>query len=316
MSLDLAAIAREWPWILAVVVVYMIVKALGIYIVARLFRANNAEALTRTAMMAQGGEFAFVLYAAAASVDARVNAVFTTAVIVSMAITPLCVTLLNRLLPDQKPSMDGIDVADGLHGSVLVIGFGRFGQVASQSLLARGIDVSIIDSDTDMIRAAADFGFKIYYGDGTRLDLLHAAGAGEARAIAICIDNRQSTNHIIELAKAEFPQAQLLVRAYDREHALKLVEEGVDHYVRETFESAMAFGEMALRELGVPPEEAAEIAADIRRRDGERLTLEMSGGLLAGADLLHGNVPRPTPFTTPKRVTAIPEPVPEPKTSS
>jgi glutathione-regulated potassium-efflux system protein KefB len=106
------------------------------------------------------------------------------------------------------------------------------------------------------------------------------------------------------------------VRAYDREHALKLVEEGVDHYVRETFESAMAFGEMALRELGVPPEEAAEIAADIRRRDAERLTLEMSGGLLAGADLLHGNVPRPTPFTTPKRVTAIPEPVPAPKTSS
>ena len=310
MALDLAAIGREWPLILGLVVAYMAVKGLGIYAVARVFRANNAEALSRMALMAQGGEFAFVLYAAAASVglfDARINAVMTTAVIVSMALTPLCVSLLQRFLPEQKPSMDGVDVAADLHGSVLIIGFGRFGQVASQSLLARGIEVSIIDYDTEMIRSAAEFGFKIYYGDGTRLDLLHAAGAGEARAIAICIDNRASTDRIIELAKAEFPHAMLLVRAYDRAHALKLVEEGVDYFIRETFESALKFGEAALRELGVSPEEAAEVAADIRRRDTERFTLEMAGDLRSGSDLLHSNIPRPTPFTTPKRVAKPPE---------
>jgi len=310
MALDLPAIGREWPLILGLVVAYMAVKGLGIYAVARVFRANNAEALSRMALMAQGGEFAFVLYAAAASVglfDARINAVMTTAVIVSMALTPLCVSLLQRFLPEQKPSMDGVDVAADLHGSVLIIGFGRFGQVASQSLLARGIEVSIIDYDTEMIRSAAEFGFKIYYGDGTRLDLLHAAGAGEARAIAICIDNRASTDRIIELAKAEFPHAMLLVRAYDRAHALKLVEEGVDYFIRETFESALKFGEAALRELGVSPEEAAEVAADIRRRDTERFTLEMAGDLRSGSDLLHSNIPRPTPFTTPKRVAKPPE---------
>lgn len=311
MTLDLVVIARDWPLILGIVAAYMTVKAAGIYAVARLFRASHAEAITRTALMAQGGEFAFVLYASAAAVglfDARINAVLTTAVIVSMALTPLCFVLLHRFMPSQKPSMEGVDIADGLHGSVLIIGFGRFGQVASQSLLARGIDVSIIDSDTDMIRSAAEFGFKIYYGDGTRLDLLHAAGAGEARAIAICIDNRDSTDRIIELAKAEFPQAKVLVRAYDREHALKLVEMNVDYYVRETFESALRFGEAALREMGASPEEAAETAEDIRRRDAERFALEMAGGLLAGADLLHGNVPRPAPFTTPKRVTPMPGP--------
>ena len=185
---------------------------------------------------------------------------------------------------------------------MLIIGFGRFGQVASQSLLARGIDVSIIDHDTEMIRSAADFGFKIYYGDGTRLDLLHAAGAGKAVAIAVCVEDRKATDRIVELVKAEFPLVKLLVRSFDREHALKLAAQDVDYQVRETFESAMAFGEAALRQLGVPEEEAEEISQEIRRRDAERYALELAGGGLgAGNDLLLGNIPKPTPFTTPKK---------------
>jgi glutathione-regulated potassium-efflux system protein KefB len=157
-----------------------------------------------------------------------------------------------------------------------------------------------------MIRSAGEFGFKVYYGDGTRLDLLCTAGAGEAEAILVCIDRRDAIDKIVGLIKAEFPLAKLLVRSYDREHALKLVEAGVDLQVRETFESAMRFGEMALRELGVADEDVVETVADIRRRDAERFALETTGGLLAGRDLLHGNVPRPVPFTAPRRAQRAP----------
>jgi len=302
MSLNLPIFATEWLLILSGVVVLMLVKAIGVYAVARLICAKHPESLYRAVLLAQGGEFAFVLYAAAAGAglfDASISATLTAIVIVSMALTPVGVFALRWLLPAEAQSMEGVERAEGLTNSVLIIGFGRFGQVASQSLLARGFDVAIIDNDTEMIRAAADFGFKIYYGDGSRLDVLRASGAGKARAIAVCIDDREATNRIAELAQAEFPQARLMVRSFDREHALKLIKAGVDFQIRETFESAMAFGEAALRALGVPDQDAAQIAADIRRRDAQRVELEITGGLIAGAGLMHG--PRPVPFTPPKQ---------------
>jgi glutathione-regulated potassium-efflux system protein KefB len=304
MSLDLGVIARHWPLIIAAVPAFMLAKSLGVYMVARLFRINHREALYRGVLLEQGGEFAFVLYAAAAAVglfDPTTAAILTAMVVISMALTPLGVVALRWLLPKDQPSMEGVEAAEDLHGSALIIGFGRFGQVASQSLLARGIDISIIDTDTEMIRSAADFGFKVYYGDGCRLDMLRAAGAGEAQAILVCVDKRDAADRIVAIAKSEFPLTKLLVRSYDREHSLKLVAAGVDLQIRETFESALSFGEAALRALGVPEAEAAETAGEIRRRDAERFALETSGGLLAGRDLLHGNVPRPVPFTTPKR---------------
>jgi glutathione-regulated potassium-efflux system protein KefB len=167
--------------------------------------------------------------------------------------------------------------------------------------LARDVDVTIIDSDTDMIRSAEGFGFKIYYGDGTRLDVLHAAGAGRARAIAVCIENKAATDRIVELVRSEFPQASLLVRSFDRQHALQLVQAGVDYQVRETFESAMQFGAAALRALGVSEDEAAEIAEDVRKRDAERFKLELAGGQEAARALLRGNLWKPTPLVPPKR---------------
>jgi glutathione-regulated potassium-efflux system protein KefB len=304
MALDLSIVVTDWRFLIAGVLAYMIVKSIGIYIVARLFHAPHREAIYRATLFSQGGEFAFVLYAAAANAGiftGRVNALMTTVVIISMALTPLAVIALQWLTPKREQSLDGVDEPRGLTGSVLIIGFGRFGQVASQSLLARGYDVTIIDNDTDMIRSAADFGFKIYYGDGARLDLLHASGAHKAQLIAVCIDSRYTATRIAEIVMNEFPQAKLMVRSYDREHALELVHKGVETQVRETFESAMKFGETALRELGVPDAQAAEIAEELRRRDAERFALEVAGGFGAGRDLMHGNVPRPTPFTKPKR---------------
>src|SRR5262245_35832151 len=146
MSLDLGVIVRNWHVILAIVPAFMVAKSAGVYIVARLFRLGHREALYRGVLLEQGGEFAFVLYAAAAAVglfDANTTAVLTAMVVISMALTPLGVLALRWLLPEEEQSLDGVDVAEDLHGSALVIGFGRFGQVACQSLLARGIEVSI-----------------------------------------------------------------------------------------------------------------------------------------------------------------------------
>jgi glutathione-regulated potassium-efflux system protein KefB len=304
MSLDFRVIGEAWQVILLAVAGYMAVKALGIYGVARALKADHRAAMERAVLMAQGGEFAFVLYSAAAAVgvfDARINAVLTATVIVSMALTPVLTILLARLMPPRATDMTDIDAPEELEGHVLMIGFGRFGQVVSQGLLARGFEVSILENDAEMIRDAADFGFKVYYGDGTRLDILKTSGAGRVQAVLVCIDKTDAANRIVELMQSEFPLTPVFVRAYDREHALHLIAEGVEYHIRETFESAMAFGEAALVRLGVPVEEAAEITADVRRRDQERLEIQATGGIYAGTDLMRGNAPKPGPLTKPKR---------------
>lgn len=309
MALDLGVVASNWPLIVGAVLAMMVVKAACIYAVARVTRSPHAEALDRAVLMAQGGEFAFVLFAAAAAagiIDATVNANLTAIVVLSMALTPLFVLLLRRFTHPDAPSMEGIEEANGLSGSVLIIGFGRFGQVMSQSLLARDVDVTIIDTDIEMIRSAEEFGFKIYYGDGTRLDVLRACGAQTVQSIAICIDDKDAANRIVELVRHEFPQAQVLVRSFDREHSLALIGAGVDYQIRETFESAVEFGKAALMSVGASREDAETIALEIRRRDAERLELEIAGGdLRSGIPALYGNAkhakPTPTPFTKPKR---------------
>ena len=309
MALDLTVVAGNWPLIVSGVLALMLAKAVCIYAVARVMGSDHRQALDRGVVMAQGGEFAFVLFSAASAagvIGVEVNANLTAIVVLSMALTPLFVLLHDKLMPDRVVSLEGVEAADGLSGSVLLIGFGRFGQVASQSLLARDVDVTIIDNDIEMIQSAEKFGFKIYYGDGTRLDVLHASGAGVARAIAVCVNDSAQADRIVELVAHEFPQAKLLVRSFDREHSLRLIHAGVDFQIRETFESAVAFGEAALIELGLDEEDAATIAREIRRRDAERFELEMAGGgLRAGAHMVFGSalpgVPTPTPFTAPKR---------------
>lgn len=304
MSLDLDVIARNVGLVAVAVLAFMVVKGLGIYAVARLLRTPHAEALERAVLMAQGGEFAFVLYATAASVgliDGAVNAVFTSTVILSMVLTPFAMMVLKRLTPPSPQSLDGVEVARDLKGSVLVIGFGRFGQIVSQPLLLRGEDVSIIDNDVDMIRAAADFGFKVYYGDGTRLDILHAAGAEHAKAILVCIDKPDAAMRIVEHVKAEFPLTPLLVRAADRSVAIDLMKAGVDYQIRETLESALLFGRATLDRLGIPQEEAEELMDEVRRRDIGRLDLQVVGGFYAGKQLLKGTQPMPAPLAPPRQ---------------
>ena len=289
MSLDLAVIAANWSLVAVGVVAYMLLKALVIYGVARLARADHRQALERAVLMAQGGEFAFVLYAAAAAVgiiDAPTNAVLTATVIVSMVLTPVMVILHDRMLPTAEPSLDGVEAPEHNTASVLIIGFGRFGQIVGGSMLTRSCSISVIDTDAQMVREANAYGFKVHYGDGTRLDILHAAGAGRAKLIICCVDDPETALRIVRLVKDEFRGIPVLARAFDREHAIRLVHGGADFQMRETFESALLVGREALIRLGNADEEADEVISTMRRRDHERLALEMSQGMEAGRRLL------------------------------
>ncbi len=294
MALDLAVIANNWLLVLTSVVSYMVLKFAGIYGVARLLKSGHRERLERAVIMCQGGEFAFVLYAAATSVGlltGEKNAILTAVIIISMVLTPLMIILHDRLMPPTAQSMDGVEAPNGLESNILIIGFGRFGQVVSQPLLARGHTVSFIETDTESIRDGADFGFKVHYGDGTRLDILHAAGAATARAIIVAIDKQGDTKKIAEIAKAEFPLVPVFARSFDRTTSIELMRAGVDYQIRETFESALAMAEEALVKLGDEQEEATDVITEFRRRDAERFDLELSGGIYAGRALLMGNIP-------------------------
>ncbi len=309
MSLDLSVVAQNWQLIVSGVIALMFVKALMIYIVARITKSPHTEALDRALLMAQGGEFAFVLFSAALSaqvIDSTVKSNLTAIVVLSMVLTPIVGIIFKRFTQTKaNVSLENVNVADGLSGSVLMIGFGRFGQVTSQLLLARGVDVTIIDNNTDMIQNAEKFGFKIYYGDGCRLDILHASGAATAQAIVVCVDSKETTNRIVELVSHEFPLAKLLVRSYDREHSLHLVKQKVDFMIRETFESAIKFGEVILQELGVDEDEVVRISEEIRDLDNERFETEIAADdVYAGVGLqyTHAHHPRPTaPLIRPKQ---------------
>ncbi|HRJ01359.1 MAG TPA: monovalent cation:proton antiporter-2 (CPA2) family protein [Hyphomonas sp.] len=303
MSLDITVVINNWQLIAISVVAFTVLKAAGVYGVARLFKADHREAIERTVLMTQGGEFAFVLYAAALGVgiiDPEGNAMLTAIIIVSMLMTPLFVMIHDRLMPENKVDASGVETPHDARGTALLIGFGRFGQVVSQPLLARGYTITTIDNDPEMIRAAADFGFKVWYGDGQRLDILHAAGAHHASLVLVCVDDQAAATKIVELVRHEFPNALLLARAYDRDHGLQLVKAGVDYPVRETFESAIKFARAALDRLGEPEAAIDDAIEEVRRRDEERFALQLTGGMYAGRELMFGNGGGAVPLKTEK----------------
>lgn len=292
MSLDAGIVAGNWRLIAVSVLAYMLLKMLGIFLVAWLMGAGNREALERAVLMAQGGEFAFVLYAAAMAVgliDRHGNAILTATIILSMALTPILVMAHDRLMPKVSPSLEGVEPPDNLSASVLLIGFGRFGQIVSQPLLSHGCSISIIETDPDAIRDAGDFGFKVHYGDGARLDILQVAGAANARLIIVAVDDREASLKIAELVHTSFSQVPVLARSFDREHAIELLNAGATWQVRETFESALTLSEHALELMGTPEQMRRQIMDDVRRRDAERFALETAQGIYAGRSLIHGN---------------------------
>jgi monovalent cation:proton antiporter-2 (CPA2) family protein len=304
MSVDLGVIPRFWPVLLGALVMLTVVKVGVVYGLVRLGGSNHPIALQTAVLLSQGGEFGFVLFATAVSagVMQQEQATLLVALVtLSMAVTPLLVALAPRLVREEvrtrEESFDG-----AAKGAVLLIGFGRFGQIVSQMLLAEGVEVTAIDNDIEMIEAAERFGFKVYFGDGARLDVLRAAGAADARLICVCVEKQETATRIAEIAREAFPLARLYVRAFDRGHALQLIEKGVDYQIRETYESAIVFGKAALEGLALEAGRIAELEEAFRTRDRERFALQQQDGFYAGRDRLHTRpTPRPEPLVNPRR---------------
>ncbi len=311
MSLDLTLVARQWPYLLAAAFGLIALKAGIAAALARVAGSSRGDAVTVGLLLSTAGEFSFVLVplalAFAVLTPPQAQCLIALAVI-SMLFSPVMTRLARAYVlrvRARRPAAAEPELTDfdGAGGRVLVIGFGRFGQVLNQVLLARGVDVTVIDNDIEQIRSAARFGFRVFYGDGSRLDVLRAAGAASAEVICVCVDDRERATHIVDLIHAEFPEARTHVRAYDRIHSIALMEREVDFQLRETFESALAFGRATLEALGVRQDAAAEITDDVRRRDVARLVMQREQGLMGGATLLHGTRVQPEPLVAPRQTT-------------
>ncbi len=305
MSIDMQVVMSN---LVVIVVAAIVISVLKAGIVAALFRATCPEpgdALRAGSVLTAAGEFAFVLIPFGVSLGAMAateGSLFAAIAAVTMLIGPPVAALsdlvLARLARTRLPEPDDFD---GVRGAALIIGFGRFGQIVSQCLLAESVDVVTIDNDPEMIRNAGRFGFKVYYGDGGRLDVLRVAINPDIRLVAVCVNVAETANRVVELVRSEFPGVKLYVRSFDRRHTLELVRRGVDFELRETFASAVEFGRAALEGLGLTRERAAEVADYIRRRDLDRLALQQAEGIMAGRDLLSAQRVQPEPLSQPLR---------------
>ena len=304
LSLHLDVVFSSWLTILIATPAVMLVKSLVIYGLCRLTGSSHNDAVRIALVLPQGGEFGFVLFTAAAAAgifSGGLASLLVAIVTISMALTPIAAALSRFLIvEDTEEEME--EDFEGAGADVLMIGFSRFGQIAAQILLAGGRDVTVIDHSTDRVRQAASFGFRIYFGDGTRKDVLRAAGIERAKIVAICTQGKAATDRIVDLVQSEYPNATLFVRSYDRVHTLSLRGRGVQHDVRETFESALVFGRETLEALGVDAEDALAIGDDIRRRDVARLELQAVEGLTAGRHMLHFKPVKPEPLVKPKKI--------------
>jgi glutathione-regulated potassium-efflux system protein KefB len=303
MGIDLAVVRDNILLIVAAAFVVTTLKAGIIYVLFRPTCGYRADAIRAASVLTAAGEFAFVLLPIGVSLallSAKEASLVAAIAAITMLLGPLVATATEKLLRRQPKAEQEADDFSDASGAVLIIGFGRFGQIVSQCFLTQGVDVTAIDSDSEMIDAAGRFGFKVYYGDGRRLDVLRAAGAGRVPLIAICVNERETATHIVDLVNEQFPDTKLYVRSYDRTHTLDLIKRGVNFELRETLESALSFGRAALEGLGVDAELAAAVEDDVRRRDLERLALQQAGGLLVGTDIWLRK-PRPEPLVIPGR---------------
>lgn len=303
LSLDLGVVGRNWQLILVAVPVLMIAKAVVVYALCRAFGCTHNDALRVSAILPQGGEFGFVLFTAASSAfifPASTASLLIAVVTVSMALTPVTVRIGEMLVAPEDGEEIDEDFSDA-GADILMIGFSRFGQIVSQMLLSGGIHVTIIDHSAERVRLVEKFGFRIYFGDGRRKDVLEAAGIRRARLVLVCTHGRTITDQIVDLIQSEFPHVKLFVRSYDRTHSIALRERGVEYELRETFESALVFGRRTLGALGVAEELAGTIMEDVRRLDEERLAIQAVEGIYAGRDKIHVRPLQPEPLMKPAR---------------
>ncbi|MET0529151.1 MAG: cation:proton antiporter, partial [Microvirga sp.] len=308
MSIDLALVQEQWVLLAIAAPAVIVLKTALITVLSRIFGSSWRDGLRSGALLCTAGEFAFVLLPVATGLGlmtASEAQPVTALAAITMLLGPMLSTLIEKALRSRPETAMAPDI-DDLQGHenegssrVLVIGFGRFGQIVNQVLLSQNINATVIDSNVERVRDAARFGLKIYYGDGTRLDVLRAAGAEKAEMICVCTDDPEITVRITEIIHGNFRQARSFVRAYDRIHAVRLLNLDVDYQLREVFDSAIVFGRAALEELGADPDVAAAAAQDVRKRDIARLVLQKEVGTMGGAELVVGAKITPEPLTSP-----------------
>jgi glutathione-regulated potassium-efflux system protein KefB len=308
MLIDLGFVWQNALLVLGATLGLVLVKFLICVVIGISEKAPATSYLRAASLLTPAGEFSFVILPLAATIgilSGQEQKLFMAVAAFSMFFGPLVSKAIDFYVSrlEAKRNAAGpafVEDFEGADGRALVIGFGRFGQVVNQVLLTSGTDVTVIDNDMEMIEAAGSFGFKVYFGDGTRLDVLRAAGASEAEVICICIDDKEAAVTMTEIVRINFPQAKLLVRAFDRRHAIELMRHTPDFVLREVFESALTFGRETMHALGHDEDNSRDVVEDVRIRDTERLRLQIEGDIQSGADLAHKKPVsasvRPTPL--------------------
>jgi monovalent cation:proton antiporter-2 (CPA2) family protein len=276
-SIDFALVAEDTGLILGLVVSLIVVKFLVLLVVGRTFKLNLADNLMFAFLLAQGGEFAFLLFSFATQnrvISPDMASLLIVVVVLTMIATPLLMIAYERLIRPRfvdcvSPRED--DEIDAVSNPVIVAGYGRFGQIVSRLLTADGIRTTLLDHDSKQIELTGRFGYKVFYGDASRVQLLQAAGAEEARLLVIAIDDRDKAVQMTVSAKQFFPHLKVLARAYDRSHAYQLMDAGAEVITRETFGSALVMGEEALKLMGYDDARAYGVMRTFKRHDEEGL---------------------------------------------
>ncbi|HVZ44530.1 MAG TPA: glutathione-regulated potassium-efflux system protein KefC [Ramlibacter sp.] len=272
MSIDFGVLVRSPGRMAAIVAAFMIAKAVVIWLLARPIGVPLAERPVFTLLLSQGGEFAFVVFQAAAGSNvfsAETASLLVGAVAVSMMLGPLLLVAVDRLVVPRLalPQRELPQLSEPQHAPVIIAGFGRYGQIVGRLLDAQGIAATVLDHDADMIEAARSFGYKVHYGDATRLDLLRTAGAQTARVLVVAVDDVEQSLSIVDIAREHFPALELVARARDVTHWNALRNRGVMRVEREVFESSLRTGRTVLELLGHAPFEAREHAQRFRRHN-------------------------------------------------
>ena len=273
MSIDFGVLWNSPGLMAAILLGFLSLKLALIYGLAALLKLPYQERPVFVVLLAQGGEFAFVVFQAAAGArvfSAETAALLIGAVALSMLISPLLLLAVDKLLLPHyanrnTPRME--EISEQQEAPVIIAGFGRYGQIVGRMLLAQGIAPTVLDHDADMIEAIRVFGYRVFYGDATRLDLLRTAGAASAKILVLSVDDMEQSLKIVDLVKEHFPQLQIVARARDVTHWNALRDRGVMRVERELFESSLRSARTVLELLGQPPHEARQSAMRFRQHN-------------------------------------------------
>ena len=270
MSVDFGVLLASPGSMAAVVLGFLLLKGVVIYALARLMKLPFRDRPVFTLLLAQGGEFAFVVFQAAAGAqvfEARTASLLIGAVALSMLVSPLLLVAIDKLLLPRYARINSVtmeEISEPQAAPVVIAGFGRYGQIVARLMLAEGIACTVLDHDAEMIEAARNLGYRVFYGDAARLDLLRIAGAGSARILVLAVDEVEQSLEIVDLVHANFPQLEIVARARDVTHWNRLRDRGVTRVERELFESSLRSGRSVLELLGHGAHEARQAAMRFR----------------------------------------------------